>query len=193
MLRIFNLYFYYTFKSVNSQEKTRYFRYEIICINLHEKMTMVLNMYKERLKELREEHNLKQKSIADLLRIKENTYSEYETEYKIIPFRHLNVLCNYFNVSLDYILKFSDIKNYKNSKNNIDYKLQHLRLKELRKDFNLTQKQLAKKINVAPSTISDYESRNKPIATPFLYQICKKYNISADYLLGKIEEPKYLK
>ena len=30
------------------------------------------------------------------------------------------------------------------------------------------------------------------ISIPFLYTICKKYNISADYLLGKIDNPKYL-
>lgn len=27
------------------------------------------------------------------------------------------------------------------------------------------------------------------IATPFLYTICKEYNVSADYLLGKINKP----
>ena len=67
------------------------------------------------------------------------------------------------------------------------------RLKELRKEYNLTQNQLAKVINVATSTISDYERGINVIATPFLYQICKKYHISADYLLGKVNDPKYLK
>ena len=37
--------------------------------------------------------------------------------------------------------------------------------------------------------ISDYENKKKFIPTPFLYQICKKYHISADYLLGKIDHP----
>ena len=86
-----------------------------------------------------------------------------------------------------------EIKNDNNIQQEINYNLQQLRLKELRKEQKLTQKELAKAINVAPSTIGDYEKRNKPIATPFLYDICKKYNISADYLLGKIDNPKYLK
>ena len=38
-----------------------------------------------------------------------------------------------------------------------------------------------------------YEKGKTLILTSFLYTICKKYNISADYLLGKIDEPKYLK
>ena len=42
--------------------------------------------------------------------------------------------------------------------------------------------------------IEEYKKNNCEflIATPFLYTICKKYNISADYLLGKIDNPKYL-
>ena len=150
-------------------------------------------MYTKQLKFIREEKELPQKVLANILNIKENTYSEYETEYKIIPIKHLNKLCNYLNCSLDYIFEFTDKRNYIFSENNINYQLQHLRLKELRKKYNLTQKKLANIINVATSTISDYEIKEKSIATPFLYTICKKYNISADYLLGKIDSPKYLK
>lgn len=69
----------------------------------------------------------------------------------------------------------------------------HQRLKDLRKEKGLTQEQLANEIKIARSTINDYENKNKIIATPFLYQICSKYHISADYLLGKINKPKYLK
>ena len=150
-------------------------------------------MYTKQLKFIREEKELSQKVLANILNIKENTYSEYETEYKIIPIKHLNKLCNYFKCSLDYIFGFTNKHNYNLTQNNINYQLQHLRLKELRKKYNLTQKKLANIINVAASTISDYETRDKCIATPFLYTICKKYNISADYLLGKIENPRYLK
>ena len=47
-------------------------------------------------------------------------------------------------------------------------------------------------LNTVHPVISNYESGKFLIATPFLYTICKKYNISADYLLGKIDNPKYL-
>ena len=160
---------------------------------MHEKMIMVISMYKERLKYLREEKELKQEEIAALLKIRKNTYSEYESEYKIIPIKHLLTLCEYYHVSMDYLFAFTNKRNYKVSESNINYNGQHQRLKELRSDHHLTQSGLAYQINVAPSTISDYETRHKIIATPFLYDICKKYHISADYLLGKIDEPKYLK
>ena len=67
------------------------------------------------------------------------------------------------------------------------------RLKDFRKENKITQKKLAQELNTSQSTIADYERGKNMIPTPFLYTICKKYNISADYLLGRINNPKYLK
>ena len=67
------------------------------------------------------------------------------------------------------------------------------RLKEFRKENKLTQSKLATILNTAQPVITNYENGKHLIATPFLYTICKKYHISADYLLGKIDNPKYLK
>ena len=76
--------------------------------------------------------------------------------------------------------------------NIVKYKMGE-RLKEFRKNNKLTQSKLAVILNTTQSVIADYERGRYLIATPFLYTICKKYNISADYLLGKIDNPKYLK
>lgn len=149
--------------------------------------------YKNKLKEIREENEIKQKFLADMLKIRENAYSQYETEYVIIPIKHLNTICNYFDVSIDYIFEFTSTRKYQSLSTNIDKDLMRDRLKELRKKYNLTQKELANSINVAASTISDYERKAKVIATPFLYDICKNYHVSADYMLGKTNSPKYIK
>ena len=58
--------------------------------------------------------------------------------------------------------------------------------------FIITSYPVNAAIKSQSSTISKIENGHNIIATPFLYQICKKYNISADYLLGKIDSPKYL-
>ncbi|MCM1052833.1 MAG: helix-turn-helix domain-containing protein [Ruminococcus sp.] len=150
-------------------------------------------IYKERLKELRETNELKQTQLADILSIKSGDYSQYEREYTIIPIKHLNSLCNYFNVSIDYIFNLTATLNYKDTSKDINKKLSGQRLKELRKEIKLTQKQFANLLNVSNTTISEYECGNNTIATPFLYTICTKYHISADYLLGRINNPKYLK
>jgi transcriptional regulator with XRE-family HTH domain len=150
-------------------------------------------MYNKRLKELRESNNLDLQDLSTLLNFEKDTYGKYEREYIIIPIKHLNTLCNYFDVSIDYIFGFTNKTNYNNYQKEIDTKKVSNRLKEFRKDNNLTQEKLAKLLNVVKGTIGNYESARALIATPFLYTICKKYNISADYLLGKVDEPKYLK
>lgn len=150
-------------------------------------------MYTNRLKEIRTLELTSQKDLANIIGISQNTYSEYESEYKIMPLKHLNEICNYFKVSLDYIFAFTCEKQYLNSNINIDSKIAGKRLKEFRKENKLTQVKLANILNTVHPTITNYENGKNLINTPFLYTICKKYKISADYLLGKINEPKYLK
>ena len=150
-------------------------------------------LYSNKLIELRENNKLKQKDLSKLLNIDRSVYGRYEKEYQIMPIRHLNDLGNYYKVSLDYIFEFTDIYQYENTKSEINLEIMKNRLKEFRKENKLTQEKLAYILNTSQSTIADYERGKNIIPTPFLYTICKKYNISADYLLGKINEPKYLK
>lgn len=149
--------------------------------------------YKKRIIDLRYERDLKQLELAEILKIAPTTYNNYENEYEIMPIKHLNNLCNYFNVSLDYIMGFTSIRNYSNSKSNINNYQTGKRLKSMRKEKQLKQVNLAEFLNTSQSTIAKIETGENALATPFLYQICKKYHLSADYLLGKIDEPKYLK
>lgn len=147
--------------------------------------------YGKNLFQQRDRLGLTNVEMAQLLKISDSLYSRYEKEKQIIPIKHLNTLCNYFKCSLDYIFGFTTEKNYKKSKSEINKDLMRNRLKELRIENKLTQKEFAKELNAAASTISDYERKANIIATPFLYDICKKYNFSADYLLGKTNKPKY--
>ena len=130
--------------------------------------------------------------IANLLKIDRSQYGKYENEYTTIPIKHLNTLCNYFNISLDYIFSLTDNKQYNNSKNDINLLESGKRLKEFRKENKITQTKLADFLTTSFSNVSAYERSINIISTTFLYAICKKYNISADYLLGKIDSPKYL-
>ena len=150
-------------------------------------------IYAFKLKELREEKNINQLELSKTLNIDNSVYAKYEKEYEIIPIKHLNTLCNYFNVSFDYIFGFTNDLNYPNMLKEIDTKKSGTRLKELRKEHKITQTILGDELNCSYGTIAGYEIGRYLIATPFLYTICKKYHISADYLLGKIDSPKYLK
>ena len=61
-----------------------------------------------RLKDLREDADLKQQEVADYLHIKQNTYSQYESGKRQIPIYVLIKLAEFYDVSTDYILKLTD-------------------------------------------------------------------------------------
>ena len=62
-----------------------------------------------RLKDLREDHDMTQKYIAEYLHIKQNTYSQYENGQRQIPIESLILLSKLYNTSLDYIMELTDV------------------------------------------------------------------------------------
>lgn len=60
-------------------------------------------MYYYRLKDLREDKDMKQKDIAEIIKTTANYYGEYETGKRDIPFERVIELAKYYDVSLDYI------------------------------------------------------------------------------------------
>ena len=149
--------------------------------------------YGEILQDIRKDNYLTQEDVAKILKISRSTYKDYEVINRVIPLKYLIILCNYFKISLDYVLGLTKNQNYSFIKNNnFDNDLFKIRFKEFRKNIKLSQKDLAIFLNTSHSMISDYENGKKIISTSFLYALCKNYHISADYLLGRIDKPKYL-
>lgn len=62
--------------------------------------------------------------------------------------------------------------------------MKYERIKELREDNDLKQRQLAKFLNISQSTYSSYEVGNREIPIYLLIALAKFYNTSVDYLLG---------
>ncbi len=61
-------------------------------------------MYRNRLKDLREDRDLKQAALAELLQIHQTTYSDYELGKLNIPIAVLHKLADYYGTSIDYLL-----------------------------------------------------------------------------------------
>ena len=61
------------------------------------------------------------------------------------------------------------------------------RLKELRKDSNLTQKQLAAGLGVGQSTIANYEQSIRFPDEEMLHRVADYFSISLDFLLGRTD------
>lgn len=73
----------------------------IVLMNTYQEVS---SMYLRRLRDLREDHDLSQTNIANLLHIQQTVYSRYERGFQTIPLEHLITLADYYHVSVDYIL-----------------------------------------------------------------------------------------
>ena len=70
----------------------------------------------DKLREIREDRDLKQADLAKLLNVTQQTYSRYETGEISIDKDSLIKLARYYNTSVDYILGLTDVrKPYPNS------------------------------------------------------------------------------
>ncbi len=140
------------------------------------------------LKYVRDEFDLKQKEVAEILGVATSTYSIWETNTNIIPLNRLIKFCTYFNVSLDFVLGLTKTMHYDNMRNNIDYNLHRKRIKLLRKHSNYTQKYIANLLKTDPGVISRYEGGKTLILTAFLIDYAKLFNVSSDYIMGRIDK-----
>ena len=61
-----------------------------------------------RLRDIREDHNLNQTQVAQLLHISQTTYSRYESGVLDIPSAALITLASFYGTSVDYLLGRTD-------------------------------------------------------------------------------------
>lgn len=66
--------------------------------------------YYEILRELREDHDYTQSKIAKVLNTTQQVYSRYELGINEMPVRHLRTLCQFYQVSADYVLSLEPVK-----------------------------------------------------------------------------------
>lgn len=62
----------------------------------------------ERIHSLRTDHNLTQTEIAHAIHVSQRSYSHYETGSRSAPVEILISLCDYYHVSMDYLLGRTD-------------------------------------------------------------------------------------
>ena len=66
-------------------------------------------MNRSRIKELREDRDLKQREVAAVLNIAQNTYCNYENGVREFPIAALVQLSRYYQVNLEYLLGLTDL------------------------------------------------------------------------------------
>ena len=60
--------------------------------------------YMDRIRGLREDNDLAQAQVAQVLKTSQTMYARYERGANEMPIRHLITLCKFYNVSADYLL-----------------------------------------------------------------------------------------
>ena len=69
-----------------------------------------MHMYSIRIRDLREDKDLKQKDLAEYLQVHQTTYSDYELGRLNIPVAALHKLADFYGVSVDYLLGRTDVR-----------------------------------------------------------------------------------
>ena len=67
--------------------------------------------------------------------------------------------------------------------------LKYQRVRDLREDKNLSQKDIAQYLNVKQNTYSRYETNARNIPLEIVDKLADFYNISVDYLIGRTDNP----
>ncbi len=63
-----------------------------------------------------------------------------------------------------------------------------MRIKDLREDADITQKELAEHLHIKQNTYSQYENGHRQIPISVLIELAKYFSTSTDYLLGLTDE-----
>lgn len=138
------------------------------------------------LRESRELLDLKQKEIAEEFKVNFTTVSGWETGKDTIPLERLVDYANRYNYSLDYLFGLTRDNTEQYEPLVLDLELIAKNLRTLRKKNNLTQEQVAKKINTTQAAYAHYETALNLIPTAFLYNLTELYKpFSIDELLGR--------
>jgi len=141
-----------------------------------------------RLKDIREDNDINQEKMSEILGVNRSTYSLWELGINIIPLKSLCDFADYFDFSLDYVLGLTNDRKSKSSIKGIDLKVLGSNMKLIRTKNNLSQENIAELLGVTQACITRYEKGLISISVPNLYKFAKEFKISINELCGKTKK-----
>ena len=147
-----------------------------------------VTVIEERIFNIRERIGYTQEELAKKLGVSRSLVNNWENGYANISLKQLIKLAYIYQVPIDYLLGIiEEIDDYEyHYIDTMDLKSIGLKLKEIRKTIKMTQDKFAQKIDTKRSSISYYEIGRMMISTADLKQICETFGVSADYIVGNI-------
>ena len=149
-------------------------------------------MFENNLRWCREELEMTQAELGYIFGVSDAAVRSWETAHDSIPLPKLIKFCNMYDYSLDFVCGLIR-RNIKYGKFETDKVKIGKKLKELRTKLNLSQQALADECKISQTTYSGYETGHYLINTSNLYYICKTYNVSMDWLVGRTKNSMKLK
>lgn len=156
-----------------------------------------------RLKKLREEQGIQAIKVAKVLKVAKSTYSGYENDKSKPDYETLIKIANYYSVSVDFLLGNTGVKDLSGiclvpATGNVMKEVEERRdeqivgsmdmfanrLRKLRNEEILTQRELAELMNLSGATIAMYETGKRSPDRETIIRLAKMFQVSVDYLLG---------
>ena len=154
-----------------------------------DKLYRNITIIEEKARNIRINNELSQAEFGKILGVSKSFISNIENGYNPLTIDQINKICNYADVSFDYMFDFCKEINKNIIKiEKINLKVLGNNLKEVRKELNYTQEKLAQKLNITRSLITHYERGNRTIRTADLKQMCELSGYSADWFIGKLKD-----
>lgn len=135
------------------------------------------DMRYSKIKDLREDNDLRQREVAKLLKVRRSTYTMWELGDVNFPVEKLIVLANILHTNIEYLLNLCTDKSSICYPNDIDLVIIGNKLRDYRVKIGKTQKDFAKTLGIRQSSYSYYEDGRTRIPTDRLVILVKVYHI----------------
>lgn len=146
-------------------------------------------MFSLRFKELRENMGLSQREVALNLNISPSTVGMWESGAREPRnLKELQRIADYFAVSTDYLIGRDNNGFPIDTQEKPNGVWSNFRLKEIRLEKDVSQRELALALGLSPNTLSQYENRKRDPNITTLGSIADYFDVTTDYLLGRDEK-----
>lgn len=137
-----------------------------------------------KIRDLREDHDLRQCEIAKYLGVKRTTYAMWELGDVNFPIEKLVKLAMYFHSNVEYMLNLTLDKREVIYDKDITVEFIGSQLRRYRLKLKKTQKEFADVLNIRQSSYSYYEDGKTRIPTNKLIKLVKTYHIPLNSICG---------
>ena len=137
-----------------------------------------------KIRDLREDHDLKQYQVAKFLGVKRTTYAMWELGDVNFPIEKLVELAKYFHTNVEYMLNLSSDKREVIYSEDITVEFIGSQLRRYRLKLKKTQREFASVLNIRQSSYSYYEDGKTRIPTSKLVVLAKTYHIPLNFICG---------